>query len=156
VDVVVHPESIVHSLVELVDGSVLAQLGVPDMRIPIALALSFPERLPLAAPRLDLAALGALRFETPDTKRFPALELAYAALRGGEAAPAVLNAANEVAVAAFLEGAIPFQGIARADAEVLNGFLARSEAPLRDLGDVLEADAWGRRRADEALGSLRA
>jgi 1-deoxy-D-xylulose-5-phosphate reductoisomerase len=157
VDVVVHPESIVHSLVELVDGSVLAQLGVPDMRVPIALALSFPERLPLAAPRLDLAALGALRFETPDLKRFPALELAYAALRGGEAAPAVLNAANEVAVAAFLEGAIPFQGIARADTEVLNAFLARSgAAPLRDLADVLEADAWGRRRADAALGSLRA
>jgi 1-deoxy-D-xylulose-5-phosphate reductoisomerase len=157
VDVVVHPESIVHSLVELVDGSVLAQLGVPDMRVPIALALSFPERLPLAAPRLDLAALGALRFETPDTKRFPALELAYAALRGGEAAPAVLNAANEVAVAAFLQGGLPFPAIARVDGEVLNAFLARSAAgALRDLADVLEADAWGRRWAAEALGSLRA
>jgi 1-deoxy-D-xylulose-5-phosphate reductoisomerase len=157
VDVVVHPESIVHSLVELVDGSVLAQLGVPDMRVPIALALSFPERLPLAASRLDLAALGALRFEPPDTKRFPALELAYAALRGGEAAPAVLNAANEVAVAAFLEGSLPFPGIARVDGEVLNAFLARpAGGALRDLADVLEADGWGRRRAAEALGSLRA
>ena len=108
VDVVVHPQSIVHSLVEFKDGSVLAQLGLPDMRVPIAVALAHPERLPLDLPRLDLAALARLEFEDPDRKRFPCLDLAYQALRSAEAAPAVLNAANEISVAAFLEGRIAF------------------------------------------------
>ena len=127
VDVVVHPQSIVHSLVEFVDGSVLAQLGLPDMRVPIAVALAHPERLPLDLPRLDLA---------------------YGALRGAEAAPAVLNAANEISVAAFLEGRIAFPSIAAANAAVLEAFAAGSRAQtLASLGDVLEADAWARDRA---------
>jgi 1-deoxy-D-xylulose-5-phosphate reductoisomerase len=152
VDVVVHPESIVHSLVEFVDGQCLAQLGLPDMRGPIALALSHPERLELGLPRLDLAALGALHFEAPDRKRFPCLELAFEALRGGEAAPAVLNAANEVAVQAFLDGRIPFPAIAGTNEAVLGAFLAREGgARLAGLDDALAADAWGRRAALEAL-----
>jgi 1-deoxy-D-xylulose-5-phosphate reductoisomerase len=153
VDVVVHPESIVHSLVEFVDGSLLAQLGLPDMRAPIALALAWPERLPLALPRLDLAALGQLRFEAPDPGRFPCLGLAFEALRGGEAAPAALNAANEVAVAAFLAGEAPFAAVAATVASVLESFLGRPAAPLRDLDDVLAVDAWARRAARERLAA---
>jgi 1-deoxy-D-xylulose-5-phosphate reductoisomerase len=152
VDVVVHPQSIVHSLVEFIDSSVIAQLGLPDMRVPIAVALAYPERLPLELPRLDLAAIGELTFESPDTKRFPCLELAYAALAGDEAAPAVLNAANEVAVEAFLAGCLPFPGIAATVAQVLEEHLARAgSAPLRDLSDVLAADGWSRARAHERL-----
>ncbi|MEE9607191.1 MAG: 1-deoxy-D-xylulose-5-phosphate reductoisomerase [Myxococcota bacterium] len=153
VDVVVHPESIVHSLVEFVDGSVLAQLGLPDMRVPIAVALAHPERLPLDLPRLDLAALGQLQFEAPDRKRFPCLDLAYQALRADEAAPAVLNAANEIAVAAFLDGAVRFPAIAEANAAVLEAHVAKSggRAVVRDLDDVTEADAWARARAREWL-----
>ena len=153
VGVVVHPESIVHSLVEFVDGSLLAQLGLPDMRGPIALALAWPERLALELPRLDLAALGKLSFEEPDLVRFPCLGLAYEALRGGEAAPAALNAANEEAVAAFLAGAVPLPAIAAVDAAVLEDFLARPAAALRDLDDVLEVDAWARRAARERLAA---
>ncbi len=152
VDVVVHPQSIVHSLVEFRDGSVLAQLGLPDMRVPIAVALAHPERLPLDLPRMDLAALGRLDFASPDTKRFPCLELAFAALRAGEAAPAVLNAANEVAVAAFLEERIDFPGIAAGNAAVLDAHARRSSGgALRDLDDVAEADGWARAHAEEWL-----
>ncbi len=152
VDVVVHPQSIVHSMVEFVDGQVLAQLSVPDMRAPIALALSHPERLPLELPRLDLAAVGRLEFEAPDRKRFPCLDLAYAALRGGESAPAVLNAANEVAVRAFLDRRVPFTAIAATNEAVLESHLARrGTRPVAELGDVLEADAWARARAAEEL-----
>ncbi|MGH0032517.1 MAG: 1-deoxy-D-xylulose-5-phosphate reductoisomerase [Myxococcota bacterium] len=154
VDVVVHPQSIVHSLVEFVDSSVIAQLGLPDMRVPIAVAMAWPDRLPLELPRLDLAAVARLDFETPDTKRFPCLELAYAALAGDEAAPAVLNAANEVAVAAFLEGGLPFPAIAATNAAVLEEHLAGgSGAALRDLDDVAAADAWARARARERLAA---
>ncbi len=145
VDVVVHPQSIVHSLVEFVDGSVLAQLGLPDMRVPIAVALAHPERLPLDLPRLDLAALGKLDFAPPDRKRFPCLDLAFEALRGSEAAPAVLNAANEVSVAAFLAGRIPFPAIAAANSAVLNAHLERVAGQvLAGLDDVVAADAWAR------------
>jgi 1-deoxy-D-xylulose-5-phosphate reductoisomerase len=154
VDVVVHPQSIVHSMVEFLDGSVLAQLGLPDMRVPIAVALAHPERLPLDSPRLDLAALGRLDFETPDRKRFPCLDLAYAALAADEAAPAVLNAANEVSVAAFLAGEISFPAIAAANAGVLDAHVARATAAtLRDLKDVAEADAWARDCARAWLAS---
>jgi 1-deoxy-D-xylulose-5-phosphate reductoisomerase len=154
VDVVVHPQSIVHSLVEYHDGSVLAQLGLPDMRVPIAVALAHPERLPLDLPRLDLAAIGRLDFETPDHKRFPCLDLAYAALRGDEAAPAVLNAANEVSVACFLRGSIAFPTIAKANEAVLGAHASRAGAVrLRDLEDAAEADAWARNRAREWLTS---
>ena len=154
VDVVVHPQSIVHSMVEFLDGSVLAQLGLPDMRVPIAVALAHPERLPLDSPRLDLTALGRLDFETPDRKRFPCLDLAYAALAADEAAPAVLNAANEVSVAAFLAGEISFPAIAAANAGVLNAHVARATAAaLRDLKDVTEADAWARDSARAWIAS---
>ena len=158
IDVVVHPQSIVHSLVEFADGSVLAQLGLPDMRVPIAVALAHPERLPLELPRLDLAALGRLDFEAPDRKRFPCLDLAFAALGGDEAAPAVLNAANEVSVAAFLEERIPFPAIAAVNGAVLEAHFARAGAgELRDLADVTEADAWARACARERLdGALEA
>jgi len=152
VDVVVHPQSIVHSLVEFRDASVLAQLGLPDMRVPIAVALAHPERLPLELPRLDLAAIGQLDFEAPDRKRFPCLDLAYAALAADEAAPAVLNAANEVAVAAFLEGRVSFPGIAAANAATLEAHVARgSHARLGDLEDVERADRWAREFAAEWL-----
>jgi len=154
IDVVIHPQSIVHSLVEFVDGSVLAQLGLPDMRVPIAVALAWPERLPLRAPRLDLARQGQLDFEPPDRKRFPCLDLAYQALAADEAAPAVLNAANEVAVAAFLGGAIGFPWIARCNAAALRAHAARGPAQaLRDLDDVLAADRWARDCAREWLAS---
>ncbi len=155
VDVLVHPQSIVHSLVEFVDGSVLAQLGLPDMRVPIAVALAHPERLPLELPRLDLAAIGELRFEVPDRKRFPCLDLAYAALRTSEAAPAVLNAANEVAVAAFLAGRIRFPAIAAANAAVLEAHAAEAAgARLRDLADVREVDRSARARAEAWLAAV--
>jgi len=152
VGIVVHPQSIVHSLVEFVDGSVLAQLGLPDMRVPIAVALAWPERLPLDLPRLDLARAGRLDFEAPDPERFPSLALPYAALRADEAAPAVLNAANEVAVAAFLAGAIPFPEIVATNAAVLDSHLARGAGPVRDLRDVRDADAWARAQARARLG----
>jgi len=149
--VAVHPESIVHSWVELVDGSVLAQLGLPDMRGPIALALAWPERLPLGLPRLDLPALGALHFEEPDPARFPCLALARAALEAGEAAPAALNAANEVAVAAFLAQEAPFPAIAAVVADVLDAFAARPAPAVSKLGDVLAVDAWARDAARARL-----
>ncbi len=151
VDVVVHPQSIVHSLVEFVDGSVIAQLGPPDMRIPIAVALAHPERLPLGLPRLDLPKLAQLDFEAPDRARFPALDLAYAALAADELAPAALNAANEEAVAAFLAGAIRFPEIAATNAAVLERHLARDSGTARDLSDVLAADARARAAARERL-----
>jgi 1-deoxy-D-xylulose-5-phosphate reductoisomerase len=152
VAVVVHPQSVVHSLVELVDGSVLAQLGVPDMRVPIACALAWPERLPLGGPRLDLAAVGRLEFEPPDAKRFPCLALAWHALAGSEAAPAVLNAANEVAVAAFLAGEARFPDIAAVNERVLDDHLAAQRGcAVARLDDILAADAWARSRAREAL-----
>jgi 1-deoxy-D-xylulose-5-phosphate reductoisomerase len=155
VAVVVHPQSIVHSLVEFVDGSVLAQLGLPDMQVPIAVALAHPERLPLSQPRLDLAALGRLDFEAPDRARFPCLDLAYAALAADEAAPAALNAANEVAVAAFLDGALPFPGIAAVVSDVLSAHVGGARAAVRELSDLLEVDAWARSRAREALAVHR-
>jgi 1-deoxy-D-xylulose-5-phosphate reductoisomerase len=154
IEVVVHPQSIVHSLVEFVDGSVLAQLGPPDMRIPIALALTYPERLPLEGRRLDLAAVGSLDFEPPDPIRFPALQLGHAALRGSEAAPAVLNAVNEVTVDAFLRGMIGFTDITSTNQSVLETHLEQHRGEgLRDLEDVMEADAWARRMAREQLGA---
>ena len=119
IDVVVHPESIIHSLVEYVDGSTLAQMGPPDMRTPIACALAWPDRIEWPAPPLDLPALGKLTFEAPDTERFPALRLAREALRAGGAAPAIFNAANEVAALAFLDRKLSFLNIAAVVAETL-------------------------------------
>jgi 1-deoxy-D-xylulose-5-phosphate reductoisomerase len=153
IDVVIHPQSIIHSLVEYKDSSVLAQLGLPDMRVPIAVAIAHPERVALDIPRLDLAALGRMDFAEPDRKRFPCLDLAYAALRGSEAAPAVLNAANEVAVAAFLAGRIAFPEIASTNAVVLEEHLSDGAGSIvKSLEEVRAFDAWARRRACDRLG----
>lgn len=137
IDVVVHPESIIHSLVEYVDGSTLAQMGPPDMRTPIACALGWPERLPWPAPRLDLAALGRLTFEAPDYDRFPALRLAREALRTGGIAPTVFNAANEVAAMAFLDRRLAFLNIAAVVADTLDALSSRGQ--VREAGDACEA-----------------
>ena len=120
IDVLVHPQSIIHSLVEFRDGSMVAQLGMPDMRIPIAHCLAWPERISWPAPRLDLAKVASLTFEQPDTTRFPALALARRALETGASAPTILNAANEVAVVAFLEGRLKVLGISRLVAATLD------------------------------------
>jgi 1-deoxy-D-xylulose-5-phosphate reductoisomerase len=148
IHVVVHPQSVVHSMVEYADGSVIAQLGHPDMRTPIAQALAYPERIDAGVPALDLFRIGSLGFEQPDFERFPALGLAYSALKSGGAAPAMLNAANEVAVAAFLEGRLPFLQITTVIEETLN---ALGAAPLRTLEEVLAADARGRARATQIV-----
>ena len=140
----VHPQSIVHSMVEYVDGSVIAQLGIPDMKTPIGYALSYPERLPLQLPPLDLCALGSLTFELPDLQRFPCLGLAYDVLKEGGTAPAVLNAANEVAVEAFLQHEISFldiPAIIRATLDKHHG------EPIEHVETVLRADRWARSTA---------
>ncbi|QJE72775.1 1-deoxy-D-xylulose-5-phosphate reductoisomerase [Aerophototrophica crusticola] len=152
IDILVHPQSVVHSLVEYVDGSVLAQLGTPDMRTPIAVALGWPDRIPTPGDRLDLVKAGNLTFEPPDPERFPALALARQALQSGGAAPTVLNAANEVAVQGFLDGRIGFLDIER----VVEGTL--SSLPGRGLGtldDVRDADGDARRHADALITRLR-
>jgi 1-deoxy-D-xylulose-5-phosphate reductoisomerase len=151
IGVLVHRESIIHSLVEYADGSWLAQLGVPDMRIPISYTLGMPDRLPLAdvAP-LDLIALGALHFEAPDLGRFPALRLAFEALAAGGTAAAVLNAANEVAVAAFLAGQLPFTAIAETAEEIMGSVPVRPARSLEEIRDVDEqARRLTRRRIEE-------
>lgn len=152
VDVVVHPQSIVHSLVEFCDRSVLAQMGLPDMRVPIAVALAHPERIELDLPRLELAELSRLDFERPNREKFPCLDLAYSAVSGSEAAPAVLNATNEIAVAAFLERRIGFSEIAAMNAAILDLHLKdhRGER-VDDLDAVLAADSWARGAATEWL-----
>lgn len=151
IDVLVHPQSVVHSMVTYIDGSVLAQLGSPDMRTPIAYCLAWPERMATPVERLDLAAIGQLGFFAPDAERFPALDLARAALRaGGDAAP-VLNAANEAAVEAFLAGRIGFTDIATVVAETLDRC---PTAALVGLEDVFEADGRGRRTAETVIDGL--
>jgi 1-deoxy-D-xylulose-5-phosphate reductoisomerase len=143
IQVLVHPESIVHSLVEYCDGSILAHMGLPDMRIPIAYCLSYPQRLRLDLPCLDLKAIGRLTFEEPDTDRFPCLDLAKQALKSGPSYPVVLNAANEVAVQQFLEKRIAFQDIARLNRDALE---AHSVVPIRTIGDIFEVDRKVRER----------
>ncbi len=140
IEVVIHPQSVVHSMVEYEDGSVLAQLGQPDMRTPIAYGLGFPQRLRSGVSPLDFARLGRLDFEAPDLKRFPCLALSYAALRAGQAACITLNAANEVAVAAFLEGRLPYTWIARVIEAALEWQAGRPSVTLESLGDVLSLD----------------
>jgi 1-deoxy-D-xylulose-5-phosphate reductoisomerase len=144
IDIVVHPQSLVHSLIQLIDGSTLAHLGYPDMRVPISYALHFPERAPVDVPRLDLAAVGALTFEEPDPHTFACLRLALEAGRTGGTAPTVLNAADEVAVAAFLAGEIPFTGIAAVIERTLD---AMPGQPVSHFDDLFAADAEARRRA---------
>ena len=151
IDVVVHRQSLVHSLVEYVDGSLLAQLGSPDMRTPIAYALGWPERIDSGVQSLDLAQAGSLQFEPPDTVRFPCLSLAREAARVGGLAPAVLNAANEVAVAAFLEGRLNFCGISQVIETVVG---AGPSGTATDLDSVLAADAVARERAVREVARL--
>jgi len=151
IDVVIHPQSIVHSMVEWVDGSVIAQMSPNDMRFPILYALTYPDRIETPLPRLDLAALGRLDFAPPEATRYPALPLAYAALRAGGTAPAVLNAANEVAVEAFLAGRIPYGAVVETTARVLS---RHKVLPATSVEEALEADAWARRVAYEILPGL--
>ncbi len=148
VDVVLHPQSTVHSMVEMVDGSVISQMGVPDMRGPIQYALAFPDRFPGPVPAPDLPAIGTLEFFPVDRDRFPCLSIAYDALAVGGTAPAVLNAANEIAVEAFLDRRLPFTGIAR----VVAGALGRHRpGPAETMDEVMDADRWARRAAGELL-----
>jgi 1-deoxy-D-xylulose-5-phosphate reductoisomerase len=145
IDVVVHPESVVHSMIELVDGSVIAQMGVTDMRHAIQYALTYPDRAATELPPLDLARLSTLHFETPDIDRFPCLGLAYRALKAGGTLPAALNAANEIAVGAFLERRIGLADIA----SVIEGVMdAHESTPVRELNDVLTADSSARAQAE--------
>jgi 1-deoxy-D-xylulose-5-phosphate reductoisomerase len=153
IDVLIHPQSVVHSMIEFQDGTVMAQLSVADMRLPIQYALTYPERVELRGDglNLDLAAAGALHFDPPEEGRFPCLELARAALDGGGALPCALNAADEVAVEAFLSGRLPYLGIAR----VIEDVLAKtSRAGFNSLDDFLASDAEARRRAREVVAQL--
>jgi 1-deoxy-D-xylulose-5-phosphate reductoisomerase len=153
IEVLIHPQSIVHSLVEYTDGSMISQLSNPDMRVPIAHALAWPERIASGAQPLDLASIRHLSFEKPDLARFPCLSLAYAALRTGGTAPAVLNAANEVAVEAFLTGRLPFTGIPGVIADTLDAVPPRA---ADDLGAVMTADAHARRAASARIPAIAA
>ena len=148
ISVVVHPQSIVHSMVEYIDGSVIAQLGVPDMCGPIAYALSYPDRLDGVVPSLDFAKIRELSFFDPDSSRFPLVDLAREALQKGETYPAVLNGANEVTVQAFLDRKIRFTDIPRINREVVSSF---RQSSTEHLEDYLNADSWGRTRAAELL-----
>ena len=148
IDILVHPQSVIHSMVQYVDGSVLAQLGSPDMRIPIAHALAYPERMETPAAKLDLARIGSLSFEAPDIDRFPALRVAREALEAGGAAPVVLNAANEEAVAAFLGGRIGFLDIVRIVEEAV---AQTSAAAPRSIAEVIDIDQAARALAKDLM-----
>lgn len=148
VEVLIHPEAIVHALVEFIDGSHLAQLAVTDMRLPIQYALSFPERLNHLFPNLDLTQVGALHFEKPNLKRFPCLTFGFEAKRQGGTSPAVLNGANEAAVAAFLDDKIPFLGIPKAIERVMARHRVKSNPSL---DEVFEADRWARKEVEKWL-----
>ena len=149
IQVVVHPQSVIHSMVEYLDGSIIGELGVPDMRIPIAYAMSHPEQIPIDVPRLDLAAMGAITFEEPDLDKFPCLRYAYHAGEIGGTLPAVLNAANEVAVDAFLHERISFVDIPRVIKQVMD---AHDVKPLTTLDDAINADCWARTDAEKLVG----
>jgi 1-deoxy-D-xylulose-5-phosphate reductoisomerase len=151
IDVVVHPESIVHALVHMCDGASLAHLGYPDMRVPISYALHFPERAEVPVDTLDLAAVGRLTFERPDTDAFPCLRLAREAAEAGGTAPCALNAANEVAVSGFLDRRVGFAHIARVIAGTLEAAGAR---PVQSFEDLYEVDAEARRIAEELVEGL--
>ena len=153
IEVVIHPQSIVHSLIDLNDGATLAHLGYPDMRVPISYALHYPERADVDVPRLDLATVGELSFEEPDTETFACLRLALEAGRAGGSAPCVLNAADEVAVGAFLEGRIPFTAIAAAVEGTLNEMPAQ---PVTHFQDLFSLDEEARRRTEEQIAGFAA
>jgi 1-deoxy-D-xylulose-5-phosphate reductoisomerase len=148
IDVNIHPQSIIHSMVEYIDGCVMAQLGTPDMKAPIAYALSYPERISTGVKPLDLTQLSALTFSKPDLDRFPCLSLAYRSMSDGESMPAVMNAANEIAVEAFLEGRIGFVDIPELVEMAMN---AHQPVSLGSISDVLEVDLWSRKRTRELL-----
>jgi 1-deoxy-D-xylulose-5-phosphate reductoisomerase len=156
IEVLIHPQSIVHSLVELRDGSMIAQLGVTDMRLPIQYAFSYPERWTAPLPSLDLARAGRLEFEPADTVRFPCLALAFRAVRGAAALPIVLNAANEIAVAAFLQGRLGFTGIAEVIRHTMDAFEdGNSAARVGGLDDVRLIDGWARAFAARAATGVQ-
>ncbi|HKO69234.1 MAG TPA: 1-deoxy-D-xylulose-5-phosphate reductoisomerase [Burkholderiaceae bacterium] len=148
IDIVIHPQSVIHSMVEFTDGSVLAQMGTPDMRTPLAYALAWPERVASGARRLDFATVGPLTFEVPDRQRFRCLDYAYASLRRGGAASVVLNAANEVAVQAFLEERLPFTAIAPTIEQMLDTY---DPPPPSTIDDVLDIDREARARSNELV-----
>ncbi len=152
IDVVVHPQSVIHSMVEYVDGSILAQMGVPDMRGPIAYALTYPERLAEVTERLSLSKIRELTFFDPDSKRFPSVNLARKALESGETHPAVLNGSNEVTVQAFLDRKIRFTEIAQLNEDVLTSYKEQAHASL---DDFLAADQWGRKEAEKRISARR-
>jgi len=155
IDVLVHPQSIIHGMVEFSDCSVVAQLGAPDMRTPIAHCLGWPERIVGPAARLDLAKIGQLTFEAPDFGRFPGLRLAYDALRSGRGATTVYNAANEVAVAAFIAGKIKFGAIARlVEATLENWIRSGDPAPLTSADDAIAVDHIARNKAATLLPQI--
>ena len=152
IDVVIHPQSVVHSMVELVDGSIIAQLGVTDMRLPIQYAFSYPERWTAPLPSLDLARMGRLEFDVPDTTSFPCLALAYRALRGPRSLPVVLNAANEIAVARFLEGRLSFPAIAAIIKETMD---AHEPLDVSTLAEVRRVDTWARSYSQNAARAVQ-
>jgi 1-deoxy-D-xylulose-5-phosphate reductoisomerase len=144
----IHPQSVVHSMVKYIDGSIIAQMGIADMRIPISYALSFPHRLPLDLPPLDLSRTGGLSFFPPDPERFPCLRLAYRSLEIGETMPAILNAANEIAVNAFLEGSLKFTDVPLLLQRVMEEHEVKS---VHTIEDILRADQWARERSKAIL-----
>jgi 1-deoxy-D-xylulose-5-phosphate reductoisomerase len=149
----IHPQSVIHSMVEYIDGSIIGQMGITDMRIPISYALSFPQRLNLNLPPLDLSQVGALTFFSPDPERFPCLRLAYQSIEIGETMPTILNAANEVAVNAFLEGAIKFTGVPLLLRRVMEEHEVKT---VRTIEDILRADQWARERTKALLEGRKA
>jgi 1-deoxy-D-xylulose-5-phosphate reductoisomerase len=148
----IHPQSVVHSMVEYIDGSIVAQMGITDMRIPISYALSYPKRLRLDLPPLDLNGMDGLTFFPPDVERFPCLRLAYRSMEMGETMPAVLNAANEVAVNSFLEGTIKFTDIPEVVEEIMEDHQVK---PLTTLDDALRADQWAREKTKDLIEEKR-
>jgi 1-deoxy-D-xylulose-5-phosphate reductoisomerase len=150
--VLIHPQSVVHSMVEYIDGSIVAQMGITDMRIPISYALSYPERLGLNLPSLDLSKSEALTFSHPDSERFPCLKLAYQSIEIGETMPAVLNAVNEVAVNAFLDGTIRFTEIPLLIRQAMESHEIK---PVHTVEDILRADQWAREKTRTLLGGKR-
>jgi len=152
IDVVIHPQSVIHSMVSFKDGTVMAQLGIPDMKGAIAYAMAYPERLALGQPTPDFVNIGKLTFEKPDIKKFPCLALAYAACEAGRTFPAVLNAANEVAVSAFLENSLPFIKIPQIIEKTMEHHRVTTDS---NLGDILEADQWARKQAQNLINALK-
>ena len=152
IEVLIHPQSIIHSLVEFIDGSVIAQLGIPDMRIPISYALNYPDRLEIALPSLNLAKIKNLSFEKPDTEKFPCLALAFDALKKGGTMPAVLNAANEIAVNSFLNREISFNEIPLVIEKTMNN---HENGHAKEISDILKADKWAREYAKKIMQNAK-